>query len=63
MASTPRAHFAGELGTFRDYAIETTDLTLYMPLYESRLPTRVIGNDGIGLIELRRSGVRKLTPR
>ena len=58
-----RAHFAGELGTFRDYAIETMDLTRYMPLYESRLPTRVIGNDGIGLIELRRSGVRKLTPR
>jgi len=58
-----RAHFAGGLGPFRDYAIETTDLTLYMPIYESGLPARVIGNDGIGLIELRRSGVRKLTPR
>ncbi len=43
--------------------IETTELTLYMPVYESSLPARVIGNDGIGLIELRRSGVRTLTPR
>ena len=58
-----RAHFAGDLGPFRNYTIETTELTLYMPVYESSLPARVIGNDGIGLIELRRSGVRTLTPR
>ena len=58
-----RAHFAGELRPYRDYAIETKDYTRYMPVYESGLPSRVIAYDGLGVIELRRSGVRKLTPR
>jgi hypothetical protein len=58
-----RAHCAGELRPFRDYTIETTDRSLSIPVYEPGLPARVIGNDGLGLIEIRRSGVRKLTPR
>jgi hypothetical protein len=58
-----RTHFAGALKPYREYAIETKDSTRYMPVYESGLPSRVIAYDGFGVIELRRSGVRKLTPR
>jgi hypothetical protein len=58
-----RRHVAGAFTGFRDYAIETDDFTLYMPLHQASLPGRVIGNDALGLNELRRSAVRGLTPR
>ena len=54
------AHVSGTPGPAVTKEIKMTDITLRMPVYTNRLPERVIGNNGYGIQEVRRSLVVKV---
>lgn len=56
-----RSHVSGTGGSFTVRSVDV-GFDLRLPVSDAELPARVVGNDGIGLIEFRRSAVRSITP-